>query len=99
MSAVNRTPAPGAQALEVRTICGELTRSVAVIGRQGIADFGAIDAAGSGFLLSIIEWEIADESAKPARWAYCLSAFNSVCSAWREASRCAVADGDEWMLA
>ena len=98
---MNRSmPAPGAQALEVRQICGELTRSVAVIGRQGIADFGAIDAAGSAFLLSIIEWEIATESAKPARWAYCLSAFNSVCSAWREAASLYAMerDGENWKI-
>ena len=72
----NRTPAPGAQALEVRQICDQLTRSVAVIGRQGIADFGAIDAAGAGFLLSIIEWETASEGSKPARWPHVLGEFN-----------------------
>ena len=91
MSAVNRIPAPGAQALEVRTICGQLTRATATIAPHGITNFDAIDAAGAEFLLSIIEWETADESGKPRFWAYVLGEFNAVTSAWRQAaSLCAM---------
>ena len=90
------TPAPGAKALELRQLCDRLTRSVATIARHGIQDFTAIDAASADFLLAIVRWEIATESAKPALWCYVLSAFNDVRRTWREASRCAVVDGEEW---
>ena len=87
------TPAPGAQALEVRTICGELNANVATVARRGIGDFSAIDAAGAGFLLALVNWEITHDVRK---WPWVLSAYGDVLSAWREAARCAVVDGEEW---
>ena len=89
-------PSPGAPALELRKICDQLTRSVAVIGRHGIADFGAIDAASAGFLLALVNWEIAHDV---RRWPWVLGAYGDVLSAWREAARCVVVDGDEWKYA
>ena len=93
-------PAPGAEALEVRTICEELTARAAVIGRYGISDYSAIDAAGSAFLLSIIEWEIADERSRPWRWVHVLAACNDVMDAWRHAAQACAAkrDGEGWKL-
>ena len=91
-------PAPGSSALELRQICDQLTRSTATIARHGIRDFSAIDAAGADFLPSIIQWEITDESGKPARWACVLGGSNNVRTGWRQASSCAVVDGDEGKL-
>ena len=79
----NRTPAPGAEALQVRTLCDELTRSTATIGRRGVGDFDAIDAAGSAFLLSIVDWEIAHDV---RLWPWVLSAYQDVLDAVREAA-------------
>ena len=94
------TPAPGAEALEVRRICDELSRAMTVIASNGITDFAAADRAGAGFLLALIRWEIAEESCKAHRWAYVLSGFNSVTSAWRQAAEeyAMERDGEGWKL-
>ena len=95
------TPAPGAQALQVRKLCDELTRAVAVLARRGIADFDAIDAAGAAFLLVLVEWETAEENVKDLFWCYVLSAFNAVTHAWRMAAteHAAERDGEGWKTA
>jgi len=84
------TPSPGAQA---RQLCDELTRAVAVIERHGITNYDGVDAAGAAFLLALVNWEIAHDV---RRWPWVLGAYGDVLSAWREASRCAVEDGEEW---
>ena len=91
---MNRLPTPGATALQVRKICRELDEAVAVLGCRGIADYAAIDVAGSEFLLSIVSWEIAEESSKPFRWVHILAAYNDVLGAVREAAQRRVLERD-----
>ena len=76
-------PAPGATALEVRTICEELTRAAGTIGRRGVGDFDAIDVAGSEFLLALVNWETTTDA---RLWPWVLSAYQDVLDAVREAA-------------
>ena len=76
-------PAPGAEALEVRRICSELDRAVAVIAPRGISDYNAVDAASAVFLLALVEWE---RAADARLWPWVLGAYNNVVSAVREAA-------------
>ena len=77
------TPQPGAPALEVRTICEELTRATDTIARRGVGDFDAIDVAGSEFLLALVNWET---TADARLWPWVLSAYQDVLDAVREAA-------------
>ena len=89
------TPAPGAQALESRQICEELTRATGTIGRRGIADYGDVDAAGADFLLALVNWE-RDADAK--LWPWVLSAYSDVLGAVGQAAQRRVfeRDGEGW---
>ena len=89
------TPAPGAQALESRQICEELTRATGTIGRRGVGDFDAIDAAGAEFLLALVNWE---RDADARLWPYVLSAYGDVLGAVGEAAQRSVLerDGEGW---
>ena len=88
-------PTPGAQALESRQICEELTRAVGTIGRRGIADYDAIDVAAAEFLLALVNWE-RDADAK--LWPWVLSAYSDVLDAVGEAAKRRVLerDGEGW---
>ena len=95
MSAVDRTPTPGAQALESRQICEELTRATGTIGRRGIADYGDVDAAGAEFLLALVNWETTTDA---RLWPWVLSAYQDVLDAVHEAATdyAAERDGELW---
>ena len=90
-------PTPGAAALELRTLCADLTRAVATIASRGITNFDAIDAAAAEFLLSIVRWEMAHDIRK---WPWVLGAYQDVLDAVREAAfdYAREDDGEAWKL-
>ena len=78
------TPAPGAEALEVRLLCDRLNTRLAIVAPYGVADFDQIDRLAAEFLLSLVSWEISPDP--DIRWAWVLSAENDLAQAWRAAA-------------
>ena len=96
---MTRTPSPGAPALELRTLCDELTRAVATIASRGIADWTRIDCAAVEFILVLGAWEIDPTGLK---WVHVLSEYgNVVCMARMAAleyAREQAEDGEGWKI-
>ena len=92
-------PAPGAQALELRTLCADLTRAVGTLASRGIADWTRIDCVAVEFILVLGAWETDPTG---LRWVHVLSEYGNVVNMARmaalEYAREQAEDGEGWKI-
>lgn len=66
---INRTPSPGAQALEARQLLDKLAANLTHVARRGFVDFTRVDAAAAEFVLALVNaYPVPGEGSLMCQW-------------------------------